>query len=290
MRQSAELIGAVHIGIGIAGSPLETINDLDAQASIAGFGNNNGLILGGCSDESTCLNRDNLPDRVSRLALHPCQRRLVRAGAVAEEDEPVDQRQDLQRHVLNGLGVAFGAHVADDFRKAHAIPAVNFPQHGAGRFIVRGHRPKLEKEVRDFPVGDVVEKEAHHIVEPLDRVSFPLSEDSLINFDIMRGCVFQHCVNQIFPRREKVLEMALADPYGPRDLAHAEGGIAFLDEQTLRSFKRQRPVIRPLHGRWLVPTILLTHSRPLTEVMADAYSILTRLVNRPSLRFAEVAG
>jgi len=40
------LIGAVHIGIEVAGSPLETMNQLSTVASIAGFGNNNGLILG----------------------------------------------------------------------------------------------------------------------------------------------------------------------------------------------------------------------------------------------------
>ncbi len=45
-EEAAELIGAVHVGIEIAGSPLETINDLDSEASIAGFGNNNGLVLG----------------------------------------------------------------------------------------------------------------------------------------------------------------------------------------------------------------------------------------------------
>jgi len=45
-EEAVEMIGAVHVGIEIAGSPLETINELDTGASIAGFGNNNGLILG----------------------------------------------------------------------------------------------------------------------------------------------------------------------------------------------------------------------------------------------------
>lgn len=45
-EEAVELVGAVHVGIEIAGSPLETINELDTGASIAGFGNNNGLILG----------------------------------------------------------------------------------------------------------------------------------------------------------------------------------------------------------------------------------------------------
>lgn len=45
-EEAAELIGAVHVGIEVAGSPLATINDLPTTASIAGFGNNNGLILG----------------------------------------------------------------------------------------------------------------------------------------------------------------------------------------------------------------------------------------------------
>lgn len=41
-----EVVKAWHIGIEVAGSPLAPINDLGPLASIAGFGNNLGLILG----------------------------------------------------------------------------------------------------------------------------------------------------------------------------------------------------------------------------------------------------
>lgn len=44
--EAADLIGHVRVGVEIAGSPLETINELGTLATIAGFGNNNGLILG----------------------------------------------------------------------------------------------------------------------------------------------------------------------------------------------------------------------------------------------------
>ncbi len=44
--EAAELIGAMHIGVELAGSPLATINDLGATVVVSDFGNNHGLILG----------------------------------------------------------------------------------------------------------------------------------------------------------------------------------------------------------------------------------------------------
>ena len=44
--EAAELIGAMHVGVETAGSPLATINDLGATVVVADFGNNHGLILG----------------------------------------------------------------------------------------------------------------------------------------------------------------------------------------------------------------------------------------------------
>lgn len=44
--EAAELIGAMHVGVETAGSPLATINDLGATVVVSDFGNNHGLILG----------------------------------------------------------------------------------------------------------------------------------------------------------------------------------------------------------------------------------------------------
>ncbi|CAN5155886.1 2-keto-4-pentenoate hydratase [soil metagenome] len=44
--EAAELVAAIHIGVEVAGSPLSSINDLGTLATIAGFGNNNGLLIG----------------------------------------------------------------------------------------------------------------------------------------------------------------------------------------------------------------------------------------------------
>lgn len=46
VEEAIALIGAINIGIEVAGSPLATINQLSSLVSIAAFGNNNGLILG----------------------------------------------------------------------------------------------------------------------------------------------------------------------------------------------------------------------------------------------------
>jgi 2-keto-4-pentenoate hydratase len=45
-REAQALVGAIHIGIETAGSPLATINELGPTAIAADFGNNAGLILG----------------------------------------------------------------------------------------------------------------------------------------------------------------------------------------------------------------------------------------------------
>jgi 2-keto-4-pentenoate hydratase len=46
LEEAAELIGAVHVGIEIASSPLGNINKLGPIAVVSDFGNNNGLVLG----------------------------------------------------------------------------------------------------------------------------------------------------------------------------------------------------------------------------------------------------
>jgi 2-keto-4-pentenoate hydratase len=46
LEEAAELIGAVHVGIEIASSPLGLINKIGPVAIISDFGNNNGLVIG----------------------------------------------------------------------------------------------------------------------------------------------------------------------------------------------------------------------------------------------------
>ena len=45
-REASALVGAMNVGIEVAGSPLASINELGSLVTIAGFGNNNGLIVG----------------------------------------------------------------------------------------------------------------------------------------------------------------------------------------------------------------------------------------------------
>lgn len=46
LNETADLIGAVHVGIEIASSPLGAINALGPTAVVSDFGNNNGLVIG----------------------------------------------------------------------------------------------------------------------------------------------------------------------------------------------------------------------------------------------------
>lgn len=45
-EDAIDLVGAMHVGVETAGSPLATINDLGATVVVSDFGNNHGLILG----------------------------------------------------------------------------------------------------------------------------------------------------------------------------------------------------------------------------------------------------
>jgi 2-keto-4-pentenoate hydratase len=46
LDEAAELIEAVHVGIEIASSPLQAINELGPIAVVSDFGNNNGMVIG----------------------------------------------------------------------------------------------------------------------------------------------------------------------------------------------------------------------------------------------------
>lgn len=46
LEEAADLVGAVHIGIEIASSPLGAINEIGPIAVVSDFGNNNGLVVG----------------------------------------------------------------------------------------------------------------------------------------------------------------------------------------------------------------------------------------------------
>jgi 2-keto-4-pentenoate hydratase len=46
LGEAADLIGAVHVGIEIASSPLGAINEIGPIAVVSDFGNNNGLVVG----------------------------------------------------------------------------------------------------------------------------------------------------------------------------------------------------------------------------------------------------
>ncbi len=46
LDEAADLIGAVHVGIEVASSPLGSINEIGPVAVISDFGNNNGMVIG----------------------------------------------------------------------------------------------------------------------------------------------------------------------------------------------------------------------------------------------------
>ena len=61
LEEAAALIGAVHVGIEIASSPLKSINQLGPIAVVSDFGNNNGLLVGPAIDDWQSSNFEQWP-------------------------------------------------------------------------------------------------------------------------------------------------------------------------------------------------------------------------------------
>jgi len=104
-RAEAEaLIGAMHVGVETAGSPLPTINDLGSTVVVSDFGNNHGLILG-----------PEVPDWRAKLdqGVHAETfiegERVGAGGADSKEDGPLDALAFLAGHLAQrGLPLKAG--------------------------------------------------------------------------------------------------------------------------------------------------------------------------------------
>jgi 2-keto-4-pentenoate hydratase len=94
-RADAEaLIGAMHVGIETAGSPLATINDLGSTVVVADFGNNHGLILGPeVPDWRAAL------DKGLKAETYVQGERVGAGGADAKDDGPLDALAFLAAHL-----------------------------------------------------------------------------------------------------------------------------------------------------------------------------------------------
>ena len=90
--QASALVGPMHIGVEVAGSPLASIARLGSLASVCGFGNNAGLIVG-----------PEIPDW-RRRAAEPLPCRVSIDGAVAGDRT----RTELAAGALEGLAFALG--------------------------------------------------------------------------------------------------------------------------------------------------------------------------------------
>lgn len=94
-RAEAEaLIGAMHVGVELAGSPLATINDLGSTVVVSDFGNNHGLILG-----PEVANWRAKLDHGLKAETFIEGERVGAGGADANEDGPLDALAFLAGHL-----------------------------------------------------------------------------------------------------------------------------------------------------------------------------------------------
>ena len=98
-----------HVGIEVAGSPLSTINDLGPLASIAGFGNNNGLLVG---PEVAIADPRQLECRVTiggGKTVGPVPASGIPGGPLAGVAFALNKLAELGHEVPDGLLISTGA-------------------------------------------------------------------------------------------------------------------------------------------------------------------------------------
>ena len=141
--EAGAIAGAMHVAVEVAGSPLASINDLGPLATIAGFGNNNGLILG----PEVPGWRDLPPERLA-CAAHvdgtlirqataaaipggPLAAFAVALGAAAAIGMPLRTGALISTGAVTGIiPVAVGQHCLADFGVLGTIATIVVPVKG----------------------------------------------------------------------------------------------------------------------------------------------------------------
>lgn len=94
LEEAAAMVGAWHLGVEFAASPLETINDLGATVVISDFGNNSGLVVGPRVDTALLSDPSKLMCRVMIDA-----REVGAASAAAIPGGPLEALRFLLGHL-----------------------------------------------------------------------------------------------------------------------------------------------------------------------------------------------
>jgi 2-keto-4-pentenoate hydratase len=139
------LVGALHIGIEVAGSPLSSINVLGPLATIAGFGNNAGLLLGPAVANWDALTLDQLTCEVmiDGEIVGKASARTLPGGPLSAFIFALEKTAALGRPLKAGqficTGAITGVHPFEIGQHAHA----DFGAHGRMDCLAMKASPQL---------------------------------------------------------------------------------------------------------------------------------------------------
>ncbi len=130
--EAAGLIGAMHVGVEPAGSPLATINDLGPTVVASDFGNNHGLILGAeIADWRAVL------DRGVQAETFIEGQSVGVGGAKADDDGPLGALAFLAGHLASrGLPLKAGQYITTGAMTG--VHDIRIGQHSRVRFAGLG--------------------------------------------------------------------------------------------------------------------------------------------------------
>jgi 2-keto-4-pentenoate hydratase len=131
-REAQTLVGAMHIGIETAGSPLATINDLGPTVVAADFGNNAGLILGPPIRDWTVQPLESLVavTRIDGRIVGRGAASLLPHGPIGALQFLAGQAAKIGRPLKSGMLVSTGAVTGVHDIKAGQSAVADFGSHG----------------------------------------------------------------------------------------------------------------------------------------------------------------
>lgn len=146
-EEAAAYVGALHVGVELAGSPLATINDLGSTVVVSDFGNNHGLILGpeiadwrakldaGLSCETFIEDKSVGVGSASSASDGPLDALAFLLGHLAERGRPLRKGQLVSTGAVTGVhDITIGQHSRVSFNGSGDIlcSAVKAAPNGRG--------------------------------------------------------------------------------------------------------------------------------------------------------------
>ena len=140
--EAATMVGAWHLGVEFAASPLATINDLGAAVVVCDFGNNSGLVVGGrieAADPAQLIFRTTIDGKqvgqasAAGLPGGPLESVRFLLGHLAQRRRPLRAGDWVSTGAITGVHRAFpGQHASAEFLGGERIDVSIVPARARG--------------------------------------------------------------------------------------------------------------------------------------------------------------